>query len=318
MPPKAPPASWPIHILLIGPDQLKALIYHHRMESIVSGSLWCWTYISQGLSQLGQKEVLFTVRRRVATEPEGDYHPEPLHWFKFLHSLAQEGRIVGDFQQTIFQSTTFLDRLDFTMILYCPPTPVSNVPTSYLPEERLHAIPLTAAEAEVASRYGYMRALAHLGISERFFPFPPWIDRDRAPCITMADMKGTVRDIIPFASVFNLSVCKRGSDIVLHVPWRAGEVLKTALAEFEPSHAFALDSCMYNGADSGMLWKNEYTRPVAYSRGSFQSYMNLGFLFFCPEQEKDLWQREEDGYICMLINHSSPHLANCLLGLKTC
>lgn len=310
MPPRAAPAaagpaSWPITVQLFPPDRLKALIYHHPMKSMVSGSMWCWTYISQGLTQLGQKEVVFTVRRRVATEREHDYDLEPLKWFKFLYSLAQEGKIVDNFQPTVFQAFLFLGRPDFTMILYCPLTNIDNVPRSYLPEEGLQAIPLTATEAEVAKHYGAMRPLSHLGISERWFPFPPWIDRDRKHCITMADMEGTVRGMLSFNSVLEVSVLQRGSDIVVHVPQRAEEYMKTALARLGPSLIFALDSFMYDGSDSGIVWKNEYTQPTEYSIGTFDSCSNLGFIVFCPEQERDEWQLEEDGYVCKWISHFS-------------
>lgn len=311
MPPRAAPAAawpapWPITVQLLPPDRLRALIYHHPMKSMVSGPMWCWTYISQGLTQLGQKEVVFTIRRRVATEREHDYDREPLEWFEFLYSLAREGKIVDNFQPTIFQGPLFLGRPDFTMILYCPITNINNVPISYLPEKGLQAIPLTAAEAEVAKYCGAMRPLSHLGRSERWFPFPPWIDRDRKHCITMADMEGTVRNVLSFNSVLEVSVLKRGSDIVVHVPQRAEEYMKTALAGLEPSLVFALDSFMYDGSDSGMVWKNEYTELEGYSAGTFNSCMNLGSIVFCPEQGRDKWQVLEDGYTCKWISHFFP------------
>jgi hypothetical protein len=303
MPPKAAPvaagaAPWPRTIQLLPKGRLKALIYHHPIKSMISGSIWCWTYVSQGLAQLGQKEVVFTVKRRVAIEGENQYDQEPLKWFEFLYSLAQERKIVDNFQQTIFQAPSFLGRPDFTMVLYCPLGTLDNVPKSYLPDQGLQVIPLTSTEAEVAKCYGSMRPLAQLGSSERRFPFPPWIDRDRNHCISIADMRGTVRSELSFNSVLEVSVFKRGSDIVVHVPQRAEEFMKETVARLKPSHVLALDSFMYAGADSGMLWKNSDARPRGYSIGTFNACMNLGFIIFCPEQESDGWQQEEDGYVC--------------------
>jgi hypothetical protein len=290
-------ALWPRVIQLLPQGRLTASIYHHSMKSMVSGPFWCWTYVSHGLAHFGHKEVVFTIKRRLATEGENDYDSEPLNWFMCLYSFAQEGKIVDNFQTSIFQAPSFLGRPDFTMIIYCPLRKVDNLPKGFLPAQGLAAIPLTSTEAEVAISYGSMRPLSQLGSSERRFPFVPWIDRDRNHCISIADMKGSVRENISFSSVLEVSVFKRGSDIVVYVPQRAEQFMMEAVASLQPTNVLALDSFMYAGADSGMLWKNTDTQSRAYAIGNSNACMNLGFILFCPQQENDEWQREEDGYV---------------------
>lgn len=289
--------SWPATIQILPEGQLKALIYYHHIDTPVSGMVHCWTYVSQGLNRLRHKEVVFTLKRRVTAEAEHAFNTEPLAWFQCLYSFALEGKIVDNFQQTVFPSREFLGRC-FSMIIYCPVGIVENVPEQYLPEERLHAILLTDSEAQVAMRCGTMRALSHLGMSERWFPYPLWIDRDRRDSITMADMQGTIRNDFSFVSVLEVSAIRRGSDITLFVPKRAEKYIKEVLHKMPPGCGLPLDSFMYGGSDSGLMWKNRDTTPSGYSAGNSDTCMNLGFIIFCPGQEANEWQLTEDGYIC--------------------
>jgi hypothetical protein len=276
------------------------------MRSMVSGKLSCWTYISKGLAKLGQKEVIFTVRRRAAVEAVTDFPVGPLEWFGMLHALAHDGQIVDQFHQTRFaEPSPLLDRLDVRLIIYYPPLELSGVPFSIIPPDRLHAIPLTASEAKVAQSYGVMRAISHLGSSERYFPVMPWIDRDRPDCITMAQMSGSIRDELPMHSFLGVSCVQRGSSVSLHIPRSAEDELAARLEALPTSAVVSLDCFPYEKSDSGMVWRQGLTSsPRAYGIGV--SCMSFGFVVFCPEQDADELERVEDGIIRKNID-PAPH-----------
>ncbi|KAK2783232.1 hypothetical protein FQN51_004446 [Onygenales sp. PD_10] len=259
-----PYLSWPIIVPILPQEGLEVLIYPHKIQSMISGELYCWTYISRGLARVGQKEVVFTVRRRVTTEREIDHPKTPLQWYEFLHGAAKNGQTVDTYQRTEFHSPSFLNRPDFKWVVYCDPHPIRNVPASYFPLEWLQAIPLLAPEADVANQYGVSRALSHLGFSERWFPFMPWVDRDRQPCITMENMAGTIKDSMPFVVILGISALKKGSDIVLQVSSKSAPSLKESLSQFALEHVFALSTTPYKDADSGLIWKNTDKEPRGY------------------------------------------------------
>ncbi|KAK2808070.1 hypothetical protein FQN50_004988 [Emmonsiellopsis sp. PD_5] len=259
-----PNQSWPIIVPILPQEGLEVLIYPHKIQSMISGELYCWTYISRGLARVGQKEVVFTIRRRVATEREIDYPKTPLQWYEFLHGAAKNGQTVDAYQRTEFHSPSFLNRPDFKWVVYCDPHPIRNVPASYFPLEWLQAIPLLAPEADVANQYGVSRALSHLGFSERWFPFIPWVDRDRQPCITMENMAGTIKDSMPFVVILGISALRKGPDIVLHVSSKSAPSLKESLSQFALEHVFALSTTPFKDADSGLMWKNTDTEPRGY------------------------------------------------------
>ncbi|GES62596.1 hypothetical protein ATEIFO6365_0005073700 [Aspergillus terreus] len=300
-------------IRLLPDGQLQALVHHHEMRSMVSGKLSCWTYISKGLAKLGQKEVIFTVRRRTAVEAVTDFPVGPLEWFRMLHALAHDGQIVDQFHQTRFAAPSpLLDRLDVWLILYYPPLELSGVPLSIIPPDRLHAIPLTASEAKVAQSYGIMRAISHLGSSERYFPVMPWIDRDRPDCITMAQMRGSIRDRLPMYSFLGVSCVQRGSGVSLHIPRSAEDRLAARVEALPTSAVVSLDCFPYEQSDSGMVWRQGLTSsPRAYGIGV--SCMNFGFVVFCPEQDADKLERVEDGIILDVTNSTWGRIRNALL-----
>ncbi|PGH34296.1 hypothetical protein GX50_02879 [[Emmonsia] crescens] len=303
----AAPASnsitWPLTYPVFPEEGVQALIFHHKIRSAVSGEMDCWTYISKGLARVGQKEIVFTVRRRT-NEREDNFPITPFQWIKSVYSAAKDGQRVEVFQRTEFHSLSFLNRSDFKWIVYCPAHSITNIPASYFPSEWLQVIPLIAPEVEVAQRYGIMRALGHLGAQERWFPFPPWIDRDRQPCITMANMAGTMKDSLPFVIVRGISALRKGMNIVLHVPQESAFLLKGALAQFQLEHVFALDSTAHKDADSGLLWSNTDTQPRGYAAGTSNACMNLNYFAFCPCQEKNELKMVEDGFIFMITNYT--------------
>jgi hypothetical protein len=249
--------SWPVTIPLLEHGLLKVTIHHHEMQSMISGAFWCWTYITSGLSALGQKEMVFTLKRRMATEREQDFQTDILEWFSNIYLLAQSDMLVDEWGQSRFYRKGFLGRDDIRLFLYSPPLDIHALPPASMPEERLHIIPATGPEADVVHYYCVMRFISQLGKSERWFPVHPWFDRDRQHCVTKDQMTGTIRSMFSFTSVSGVSVMKRGSDLVLYVPQKSAHNLKSVMPTQDPSIVLGLDSYPYNGSDSGMTWTNQ-------------------------------------------------------------
>jgi hypothetical protein len=293
------PKSWPINVPILPKDGLQALVFHHTIDTPVSGIIYCWTYISQGMRKIGQKELVFTVRRRQGPEGEGNYPPDPFRWFEMVYTRAKMGEIVDEFQHTDFRSPDFFGRDDVRWMVYASQCPMGNVPANYLPSEWLLLVPLLELEAEVAERFGIMRTLSHLGASQRWFPWPSWFDRDRPPCVLPSQMEGSIRGQVSYAIIPGISAVKKGSTFVLYIPEKAESGIQQALGTFQPSHALPLDCVPYKDADSGLLWCNTDTEPRGYAIGTSNSCMNLNFFTFCPGQDVNEFKLVEDGYVCM-------------------
>ncbi|QVM08161.1 hypothetical protein D8B26_002854 [Coccidioides posadasii str. Silveira] len=290
--------QWPQYRNLFPAEKLRAIIFHHKIASRVSGEINCWTYISAGLTTVGQKEVIITIQRRVKTEGEGDFPRDPLRWFESLYAFAKLGDVVHEYQHTGVHVPNFLGRPDVKRIVLCDFHPIDNIPASYFPAECLQAIPLTEPEDAVSRRYGVSRVLSHLGASHRWFPFPPWFSRDRGSCIKLADMEGSVKDKFHCVTVRGVSAVKRGPDVTLHVSKEAAPLLRAALATTNADESFSINTVPFKDADSGLLWSNKIgtMQPQAYAAGNSTTTMNLTFLTFCLSQERCRLELVEDGY----------------------
>lgn len=295
---QAPQPSWPLTLQIIPQEGLQALVHHHAIQTAVMGLIHCWTYISQGLVKVGQKEIVFTIRRRVESEQEHDFPQDPLLWYEIVYSAAKQGRIVEEFQHSEFKWPSFLGRTDIPWMIYAAKCPIDNIPRLFFPPEWLQAVPLLAPEAEVAGGYGVMRALGHLGHSQLWFPWPSWFDRDRTPCIDPSRMQGSIRSWVSHAMVPGLSAVKKGQDIVLHIPQRAESGIKQVLDTFSPESALPLDCVHHKNADSGLLWCNTDTQPQGYRTRKATLCLNLNSITFCPCQKENSVKLFEDGYIC--------------------
>ncbi|EAS32261.1 uncharacterized protein CIMG_03285 [Coccidioides immitis RS] len=290
--------QWPQYRNLFPAEKLSAIIFHHKIASRVAGEIDCWTYISAGLTTVGQKEVIITIQRRVKTEDEGDFPRDPLRWFESLYAFAKLGDVVHEYQHTGVHVPNFLGRPDVKRIVLCDFHPIDNIPASYFPGECLQAILLTEPEDAVSRRYGVSRVLSHLGASHRWFPFPPWFSRDRGSCIKLADMEGSVKDKFHCVTVRGVCAVKRGPDVTLHVSKEAAPLLREALATTNADESFSINTVPFKDADSGLLWSNKIgtMQPQAYAAGNSTTTMNLTFLTFCLSQERCRLELVEDGY----------------------
>ncbi|KAK2812106.1 hypothetical protein FQN49_008405 [Arthroderma sp. PD_2] len=315
---RSSPSCWPVRANIRPEEPLHALIVYHTITSMCKGEVPCWTYISQGMERVGQKELVFTVSQNIESERDKDFPNDPLRWIEIVYSMAKGGCPVDEFEHTEFQVADFLGRSDVSWIVYCPACPIPNIEDSLLPDDYLQAIPLLVAEAEVADKYGLMRALGHLGALERWFPWPPWFDRYRNPCITAAQMQGSIREEMPFQYIRGLSAVKKGSKIILRVPKQSESLLVEALLRYSPDRAFPLDTVHYINSDSGLLWDNREPQPKGYAAGSSNECMNLNYFAFCPGQDEDELLLVEDGYMFMLADETWLKIRGCIESLKSC
>jgi hypothetical protein len=136
-------------------------------------------YVSRGL---GPKEIALDVRLR-EHEPHESFDVEIGHLFLQFHALARAGRTVdvGSVTTLADESRPFLGRPDFRAIVYTFPDAEAR---ALLGGEGLLGIFVTGLEADLARQVGHLRLLGQLGNRSRYYPTPPWSDRDRPEVLT--------------------------------------------------------------------------------------------------------------------------------------
>lgn len=251
------------------------------------GELPCWTYISEGLSAANRPEIVFTLRRR-PKEHEEDFPPAPIEWMRNVHGLARMGVNI-ELGQTVdlnFEKNKMHLRLNQFVLPQEPAKWASmrsfgilvhgfsfGVSTLRLPPGAIrgdehHVIALTHQEAVVAREFGPTRVIAHVGLAVRWFPYPPWVDRDRKDCVVMSEQAGSVRSAMPIARMYGFNAMMADDEITFTIPEDEAkrEAFRKYVREAPLTAALGFDSFMSEEANSGLLWKKGQTKPMSYSK----------------------------------------------------
>jgi len=242
------------------------------------GTFLCWTFVSEGLQQVKQPEISFTVRQR-PNELAENYPLAPLAWMRIVYLLAAKGSHLDVFQTckinfgdkvqlevnrliVVEEANQWADFRRFKVLLHGPRSGgIPGLPPGGTPQGCHHVLGLTPDEAEVAEQYGCYRPVSQIGIAARFFPFPLWLDRDRADACTMADQKGSflaLPRLYPVA-IPGINVTQVDRDIVLTIPEgeQKRKLFTSEARDPDVTASFTLRSTMSGTATSGYLWKTE-------------------------------------------------------------
>jgi hypothetical protein len=258
-------------------------IHSHLLPSPPLGNMPCWTYVSQGLSQVNQPEVVFTLLRR-QNEQEENIPEAPVEWMRVVYGLAASSLNLetGQMCDLVFKSDGLIITLNefiliqdhnkwtgmqrFGMLVHGVPLCISTLPRGVLDGHAHHVIALTHEEAAVARQFGPTRVIGHVGLSVRWFPYPPWVDRDRTDCVTMADQAGSIRIGLPMARMYGFNAMVVEDEVVFTIP--EGETKRDTFRKYVSDApldaALAFDSFMSEDADSGLVWKTGQTKPMGY------------------------------------------------------
>jgi hypothetical protein len=154
--------------------------------------------VTSGLLAVGQKEMIFTLRRLPAEEPYA-FPQEPLRFFAQIHQLASNGRPVEAGGYTTFRAASgFLGTTELTGFAYLSPV---DLPGVELPPhgKAILALLLTSEEAEVVQALGTYRLSARLGQATRHYPYPPWSERGRPAALSRQDAEQSLLGQLPLA-----------------------------------------------------------------------------------------------------------------------
>ena len=196
-------ASGPlVAVVDLVPGELVVNVFVHALNG-PKGAVDCWSYVSDGLSTLGQKEIVITVQRR-AGEARGAFPRDLLELYAIIHHFAGQGRLVDvGAATTLPPGEGLLGRGDFRGVLYAPPQVLPGVRVK---APSLTGLIVTQGEVEVAQQLGVVRLMARLGKHYRYFPTAPWVDRDRPELCSPGTMEESLVAKSPRLCLYAASV----------------------------------------------------------------------------------------------------------------
>jgi len=297
-------------------EHLVVNIYHHALPPSPE-PIACWTYVSQGLRARGQKEIVCSVACRKG-EPVDAFPRDLLEMYAVIDDFACKGQLVdvGGRSEIGDGGPGILGNAAFRGMLYTPPQ-LGNFPAPDSPF--LTAVALTRGELHLAMEQGMVRMMALLGHHYRFYPTPPWIDRDRKEIAHVEGMRTSILDKVTRAYATDLTVCEEvtvprriereqpevgltqlaraPSRIHLRVGTKAAIALRELLAQPQAEGGFALLTGLEPTADACYIWKPGQTEPTAIGpTGRMGSRACGNFLILVPGQDKCEGRLLEDGF----------------------
>lgn len=231
-------------------------IWHHTISCQHGESnIPYWTYVSYGMSTVNQPDLVVTLRRRLS-ESEGNYSIEPLSWFKMVYLWGKKGRKIDVYHTQEAHFDHWLGSKKLETVTYGMPIQLPGFGPGVLPHNRVHGIALTSQESELAKLFGYTRVVGHLGWGVRWFPYPPWIDRDRDDSIVRAQTDKTIRrDFFPvFKKIKGTSARREGSRIILEFLPNSEDAVLSAIPD-STAEAVAFDSHLHPNATACYTWQ---------------------------------------------------------------
>lgn len=295
----------PVRVELI-PGRLAARVHVHEYESSL-GHVPCWTYVTEGMIEHRQREVVLSLRREPGDRAEAFPQP-PLRLFHTIYDLASRGNLIDVGDCVEIPGAQF-----FGGHVICVQT--DPPPGIAVPPWSMTALIVTDLELRACRSFGFTRVLALYGEANRYYPFPPWSSQRRPGYIFQRAFEESLLTKIPVArTTAHLRVRMEAQQIIvtaLRGPWQQGLLALPAAAPF------ALTTDFDPMANAALLWQPGQREPTAITPpGSDGSRPGGSFVAFVGDQPLDGAQLFEDGYVAKLTAASWQRLRTALVESK--
>lgn len=281
---------YPIKLGIIA-NKLAVSIYLHNM--VVAGkSVPCWSYVSDGLISLKQKETIFTLQARDG-EDTRQFPTQPLQLFVLIYKSAAQQKLVsaGDVLPLGEKGL-----YSFPAMALVPP--VVDIPNVTFSRPMLSVILLTKEELVVAQSFGLTRVISRLGYEQKRFPCHGANARGRRSVNWQAVVQKSVIKNVPRTPVKQASVYLFGGDqVVLNLPAALRMAMGNAFKKHPPNKPISLlmalnpshEGCLVWLADSGAT--EMHMKPAATGES-----IDGSFILLEPGQMNDGAAILEDGF----------------------
>jgi hypothetical protein len=310
--------------------RLRVAVHNNEFATII-GPVPCWTYVSDGLSRLGQREVALSIRRG-ADEAAPDFLKTPFEFYRFLHDNAEHRRFVdvGDITGLDPDAPGLLGHASIRGVVYTPADALNDQP---FPSPTIAAVPATGDELDVAKRFGIVRLAALLGDKYRRFPTAAWYERNRASVVVADDMQDSIltkvagfrapgvhvymrgievgREVLaPTGPLENAVATFARQEVVCELPTSLAQHVAQALGRSGGRSAIALLAGPDAEADACLCWRAGAMQPYAITAASGIGARVAGnHLLVVPWQETDTVRVVEDGFAVLITDTTFDEIA---------
>ncbi|MDX2106123.1 MAG: hypothetical protein SFY67_06940 [Candidatus Melainabacteria bacterium] len=295
------------------PNELSVQIYSHKLPG--ESAQEAWTFVSEGLSSAGQSEMMMTIVKKDG-EKEADAAHDPIMFFKTIHGLAKQNKLVeaGDRTELSPSEKGFIAP-QFTGTIYLAPQPLSGVE---IPDDAIVAMPVTREELAAYEIGGASRVSARLSRQDKFYPYPTWCDRTRKSVFTQDEIKTMKAEPIneaPTAALYKAGIIAEDNRLSLVVPPDASESFVKILKDLPKDAPLKLNLGVDSRANAFLVWSPGQAVAVAPPKSN-GSVLSGSYIELLPGVKETELGSFGDGYVAMLTNDDWEKLKSAVADKK--
>lgn len=287
-----------------GPVQVT--ISSHALDT-ASGTIECWSYVTRGLQEFGQKELMLTLKRE-AGESAADYPDHPLQFVSSIVPLAAAGRLVDAGDTTRFGAAGNALGGHF-MYIGAQPLPGVDVPRG-----ALAAILISNDELDTLQQCGPARVMSRLGREASHYPCPPWSDRSRVMRAQPRRTETILNRVPRMRARGTTALYERRQNVRIDVSAGGRTLLKQGLESWSPDTPLALLTDVGPLADGCLVWDPDVTALNAIGPANAKGELLAGcFLLIVAGQAHTEFRLIEDGLGLILTREDGNALRDALI-----
>ena len=292
-----------------------------------------WTFLSKGLSGLGQQEIVITIRRRTSESPAA--FPQGLiAYFRSVVNLSQQGCFVEAGGYTQFSKPLVAGKHITFMGLFYHNMSSGTLPPEFGIDSALVGVLISEAELKTGLNFGVYRILSRLGVQAQFCPFPLWTDPDRQAIASDFEKleQTSILAKVPICTLSatnspRIALIDKTSVEVAFDPI-ATSALKELVNSAPPDAAFSIYAQPCDSLDGCFYWSPGSQGPAATVKpNSSAKRLNGLFLLLCPGvDDQEEVKQTEDGFVAIMkgstyqqfkeaLLHASPYIFQPAIGL---
>lgn len=302
--------KFPFEFELIS-DVLKAKILLNNFF-MAQEELTCWTYVSNGLTKVGQKEIIVSILKQ-PEEQLGDFPQAPLEFFKTVLDHAIRKEFIDICSVSDFGESGFLSSI-FPGAAYVRSQTMGDW---FPPADSLSMVLFTADELAASQLAGVTRVLALMGKDTLHFPCPVWNKLNRESSISREMLETMNESFIaqmPRILIRDSGVSAADRVIDLQLPLSSRHYFKQLL-DLEVNTPLLLITDFDERADAVLVFQSDKkASPLAISApGTSGDRIAGSFICFAPDQDLDHGMIVDDGFALSARRETWLELRNSLL-----
>ena len=254
----------------------------------------CWTYLTHGLKQLGQREMALSLLLDDDADPE-QFPKTPIKMFQLLADHAKDARLVDSGDGTLLGQRGIFE---FPCLFYVPAIQYEELPCL---DEYLGLILVHQEEYDYAKQYGLTRFLSRLGRFCSTFPYPTWNTQIRPSLFPTNTREVSMLADAGHVLLEHSHVHQQADVLQFQLNQKDADSVGATLQTLSIDQVAIFNTALSPRCDASLYWQGGQESPGAYAGPAATTGMISGSFLSIGYGEAQEMSLVEDGFSVTLL-----------------